>query len=129
MLHFNRDEVFSPEWLLFNPTVVLIRNPYYCFMGWLKRHSDAGKESWYRSEFFRQWEALSRFLAERKETIIFKVDRDSLESLADNVGLAYSEVDARETAHHMSDKYFYPRYENLPSELHYIATQWGYSRD
>jgi len=114
------------------PAVVCVRDPYMCFLSWWKLNPDVIQVNIALQNFFPQWDTLRSILRTRDNigapTVIFHVDREPIDTLAERVGIPYKPVAIKTSASYISDKYVQPRYEALPQELHALAAHWGYSR-
>lgn len=128
-LHVDNPRLKQTQYLS-RPGVVTIRNPYMCFLTWWKNATDVIRENIEANQFFQHWAKLDHILEVRKRleapTVMFYVDIESLESLADRLGVAYQKIGVRQSAHYISDDYVTLNYDNVPDALHELAAKWGY---
>jgi hypothetical protein len=110
------------------PAVVTIRDPFMCFLTWWKTNNDVIKENIAARGFFHQWALLDSWLDQRiVSPVIFHVDKQPIEWLAEQLEVEFKPVDCREQSrHYISDQYIQPRYEAFPQQLHDLAERWGY---
>jgi len=112
------------------PAVVPLRDPYLCFLSWWKDEIDADAENKSSLGCLALWSSLDYILYMRRisgaKTILWRVDSDPEEALADRLGVIYTKVDAAKWSHHITDQYIQPVRDQFPDDLKSIAARWGY---
>ena len=112
------------------PAVVPLRDPYKCFLTWWKEEIDEDSELQSSLGCFGMWNALDSLLYTRRQfgakTILWRVDQETEQDLADRLGLTVPNVDISRHAHFITDKYVEPVRQEFPDDLQNIAVRWGY---
>jgi len=127
--HCNHSPLLK-EPLIKADAVVPLRDPYKCFLSWWKDEIDADTENVSSLGCLALWNALDYVLYMRRangaKTIIWRIDQESEEDLAERLGVPYVLVEANRFSSYLTDRYVQPVRSEFPDDLASIAARWGY---